>query len=61
MPDISTGVPKNAPPDRVKHHLAGMMGAWEWWRRGKKSFEGIFLPEKTFFLFAMGILLAKKG
>ena len=24
----------------------------DWWRRGKKIFEGIFLPEKTFSLFA---------
>ncbi|MBR0240052.1 MAG: hypothetical protein IJQ52_02865 [Bacteroidales bacterium] len=27
-------------------------GAWGWWRRGEKSFEGIFLPEKTFSRFA---------
>ena len=30
----------------------GRFFAWGWWRRGKKSFEGIFLPEKTFSSFA---------
>ena len=37
-------------------HLAGQqiprVSAWGWWRNGEKSFEGIFLPEKTFAHFA---------
>ena len=35
----------------VMHALT--VGARGWWRRGEKIFEGIFLPEKTFSLFAM--------
>ena len=36
----------------VMHALT--VGARAWWRRGEKIFDGIFLPEKTFSLFASG-------